>query len=352
VRSLVAPGATSLSASHAATIAGVAAALVIAFTPFRLGSNASRLDVQSIHWLPFALYGVHRYLAIDSRRALFVAAISAIALNLSSIDRMEYSSAAIVLFMLVEIVRLERWQGRVWLELWAAAAGTLVITMVCTLPYLEMERRLGGLARPAGLELFIAMLLALGVGLVSAALVSRWPRYGAAGIAVALVAYLGWMRTTAFPLDQPLASETLAAPPATLAVAAEPSPIYRGVRVLSSDAVVLELPLGDPAYDLRYLFFAATHGRRLINGYAHVIPPGYRALQQVLVNPVLDPDETRKIVAVATHVIVHRAAWSESVATAVARQLTAMGGTVLAQDGDAVLFQMQPTERVTSRQNP
>ena len=305
-----------------------------------------------MHWLPFALYGVHRYLATDSRRALFFAAIAAIALNLSSIDRMAYSSAAIVLFTLIEIVRLKRWQGRVWLELWAGAAGTLVVTMLCTLPYLEMQRHLGGLARSVGLEMLIAMLLALGAGLVSGALVSRWPRAGAVASAVALVVYFGSMRAAAFPLDQPLASETLAAPPATLAVSAEPSPIYRSVRALSSDAILLELPLGDPAYDLRYLFFAATHGRRLINGYAHVVPPGYRALQQVLVNPVLDPDETRKIVAVATHVVVHRAAWSASVGTAVARQLTAMGGTVLAQDGDAVLFQMQPTERVTWRRRP
>ena len=113
--------------------------------------------------------------------------------------------------------------------------------------------------------------------------------------------------------------------------------------------MLLELPLGDPVYDLRYLFFAARHGRRLINGYGHVIPPGYRALQQVLVNPVLDPDETRKAVAIATHVIVHRAAWSEAVGSAVARQLTAMGGTILAQDGDAVLFQMQPSRHVTWR---
>ena len=59
-----------------------------------------------------------------------------------------------------------------------------------------------------------------------------------------------------------------------------------------------------------------------------------------------------KAIAPATHVIVHRGAWPEAVGAAVVRQLTALGGTVLAQDADAVLFQMQPTERITRRQTP
>ena len=151
VRSLAGRDSTAPSAMRAAMIAGVAAAVVIACNPVRLGSNVSRLDVQWVHWLPFALHGVHRYLLIDSRRALLFAAVAAIALNLSSIDRMAYSSAAILLFALVEIVRLKRWQARVWLELWAATAGALLITMICTLPYLEVQSRMGGLARPAGL---------------------------------------------------------------------------------------------------------------------------------------------------------------------------------------------------------
>jgi hypothetical protein len=352
VRSLARHDRADSSPSRPATIAGITAALVIAFNPFRVAGAVNRLDEQSIQWLPFALLAVHRYLETDRRRALLLAALAAIALNLSSIDRLLYGSGLIVVFALVQIVRLQRWQARVWFELWAAGAGVLVVTLICALPYLEMQRLFGAAPRPVGLKVLAAAVLAIGVGLAAGKIASRWPRHGSIAIAVALCAYLGAMRAAPFPLDQPHVSGTLAAPPPTLALNRPSPPIYRELRALSSDALVVELPLGDPAYDLRYLFFAATHARRLMNGYGRVIPPSYRALQQVLLNPVLDPEQTRKAIAPATHVLVHRGAWPEAVGTEVAKQLAAMGGTVVARDGDDVLFQMQPPERVTAWQTP
>jgi hypothetical protein len=352
VRSLTDGDSTDLSVMRAASVAGIAAAVVMSFNPFRLGSAVNRLDVQSIEWLPFALLAIHRYLVSDARRALLLAALAVVGLNLCSIDRMIYGVAAVVAFTVVEIVRSRRWQLRVWLELWAAAAAVVLVTLVSTLPYLEVQRRFRDVPPTDGLAVLLAMVIALVVGLTAKAIALRWPRHGVTAIAFVLAAYLGALKSAGFPIDRPVASETLAPPPQTLGVSDRAPRIYREVRTLSSDAVLLELPLGDPAYDLRYLFFAATHSRRLINGYGRVIPASYRALQQVLVNPALDPEQTRKAIGLATHIILHRGAWPEAVGTAVARQLTGLGATVLAQEDDAVLFQMQPSERVTERQVP
>jgi hypothetical protein len=55
VRSLAGRDSSDSSVMRAATIAGLTAGLLIAFNPLRLGSAVSRLDVQSIQWLPFAL---------------------------------------------------------------------------------------------------------------------------------------------------------------------------------------------------------------------------------------------------------------------------------------------------------
>ena len=171
----------------------------------------------------------------------------------------------------------------------------------------------------------------------------------AAAVTAAILLYLMAVGPGAMPMDRPLATADIVPPPSSLAPSPVVPPVYRAVASLSSDAVVLELPFGDAAYDLRYMFFAASHGRRLVNGYSRVFPPSYRARQQVLENPLLDPERTAQALSVATHVIVHGAAWPDGMRLAIVRQLEALGGTLLERDADTVLFQMRATERVTRR---
>jgi len=52
----------------------------------------------------------------------------------------------------------------------------------------------------------------------------------------------------------------LPAPP-SVSVSAAPA-VYRFVAQLPSSAIVLELPLGEPAFDVRYMFYSTTHWRR------------------------------------------------------------------------------------------
>jgi hypothetical protein len=120
------------------------AAFIAAFNEYRLVYEVAHLHTLSIHFLPFALYALHRYFETDQRRYLAGAAVSLVALNLSSIYYMAYSAPLIAVFALLELMRVARWRSaRVWLELWAAAAFVLVATSPFLLPYMDVQQRLG-----------------------------------------------------------------------------------------------------------------------------------------------------------------------------------------------------------------
>jgi hypothetical protein len=347
VRSIVTGRPSDRSRRRSAFVAGVIAAVLAAFNPLRLHSDVSSLPLLSSQWIPFALWGVHRYLVTDSRRALALGSAALVGQSVSSFASMAGAAPFALLFVIVEAVRFRRWQLRVWLELWTAAAAVAVVTMQVMLPYLEVQRQLTGRLPSAVFSPSLTLFLAMAVGLAGAAIMSRWTRGGAAVVTGALIVYLGYLRAMPIPIDRPLDSADLASPAAILTPSDRLPAMYREVQGLSSDAVLLELPIGDRGYDLRYMFFAAAHGRRLVNGFGEVLPPGYVARHRVLANPLLDPERTVQALAVATHVIVHRAAWPDDRGAAIARQLAALGGALLAQDGDAVLYQMRATERVT-----
>jgi hypothetical protein len=124
--------------------AGTVAAMIATFNQYRLEYSVAHLHTLSIHWLPFALYALHRYFETDRRRFLAGAAAALVALNLSSIYYMAYCAPFVVLFALIDGARLGRLRsGRVWLELWAGAAVVAVVTAPFLLPYMEVQRRLG-----------------------------------------------------------------------------------------------------------------------------------------------------------------------------------------------------------------
>jgi hypothetical protein len=52
---------------------------------------------------------------------------------------------------------------------------------------------------------------------------------------------------------------------------------YRHLLAMPDDTVVMELPFGDSAWDLRYVYYAGLHGKRIVNGYSGYFPDGYRA---------------------------------------------------------------------------
>ena len=53
-------------------------------------------------------------------------------------------------------------------------------------------------------------------------------------------------------------------------------------RFAAGDSVIVELPLGEPAFDVRYMFYSTRHWHRLVNGYRGGVPPSYEQLDEAL----------------------------------------------------------------------
>jgi len=125
-------------------LAGFAAGVFFAFNEYRLSYEVSHLQTLSNHWMPFALLGLHRYIATGSRRALIGGTAALVALNLSAGLHLLYGGPFVAAFVLADLVWHQKTRAlRVWLDLGAAAATTIVLTVPFYLPYLAMQRQLG-----------------------------------------------------------------------------------------------------------------------------------------------------------------------------------------------------------------
>src|SRR5581483_6976777 len=98
----------------------------------------------------------------------------------------------------------------------------------------------------------------------------------------------------------------LAPLPAHVSVS-EASGLYGFVAGLPDDAAIIELPLGEPAFDVRYMLASTRHWKRLVNGYSGGAPPDYQELDLALQDAPAHPDRAwRSLVATrATYVVVH-----------------------------------------------
>ena len=57
------------------------------------------------------------------------------------------------------------------------------------------------------------------------------------------------------------------------------------------DAVVAaEFPFGDPAWELRYVYYSTVHWKRLVNGYSGGFPQSYKVRVARLQRVTEDPD--------------------------------------------------------------
>jgi hypothetical protein len=107
---------------------------------------------------------------------------------------------------------------------------------------------------------------------------------------------------------------------------------------MPADTVVMELPFGDAAWDLRYVYYAGLHGKRIVNGYSGYFPEGYRARAARLASVWQDPAAAWQSVATAgaSHVLVHARAYHSPEDQAILTWLDTMGArrVVAFEDGD------------------
>jgi hypothetical protein len=192
----------------------------------------------------------------------------------------------------------------------------------------------------------VLVLLAVLAG-IGASVVRGVPRVGRALVIAATALFLWQIWPASIPLNGPLPSARLRNPPPEYLTPSTRLPeIYEAVLGLDPSAVIAELPFGDPWYDLRYMFFAATHQRRLMNGYSGFFPRSYIARQRVLADPLARPAAAIDALAGATHIIVHEQAWPEpETGPKVIAWLDSVGAQVVATGDGATLLALSPVRR-------
>ena len=132
----------------------------------------------------------------------------------------------------------------------------------------------------------------------------------------------------------------LALLPDTLAMGDAALPVYRLVAQLPATAVVLELPLGEPAFDVRYMLYAAAHKRALVNGYSGGAPVEYLLLAEALKDILISPEQAWQALASsgATHIVVHEALYEPGRGARISAGLAAHGAREVGVFGDDHVF--------------
>jgi hypothetical protein len=127
----------------------------------------------------------------------------------------------------------------------------------------------------------------------------------------------------------------LAPLPRSVAMGSAAPAVYRFAAQLPDSAVLIELPLGEPAFDIRYMFYSTLHWRRLVNGYSGGAPLQYEVLTESLKDLATRPDRAWQAIAdsTATHAIVHEASYADEGGMRVSAWLRAGGAREVASFG-------------------
>jgi hypothetical protein len=159
-----------------------------------------------------------------------------------------------------------------------------------------------GVRVPARYAMVAGVFLAIAAGFGARGLQRRW-----GSIALPVAALLVVADGAAMPLAMNHTwAGTEAAPPARIYPAADAPPVYRDVKALPDGSVIAEFPFGDPAWEIRAVYYAAIHGKPIVNGYSGAFPPGYRRRMAALQRFKEDGELAWQalLAAKTTHVIV------------------------------------------------
>ncbi len=124
---------------------------------------------------------------------------------------------------------------------------------------------------------------------------------------------------------------------------ADVPPVYGFVSTLPASAAIVELPLGEPAFDVRYMFYSTTHWRPLVNGYSGGGPAAYERLDQTLQDALTRPDPAWQalVASQASYAIVHEAFYAEDRGPRVSQWLRSHGAQELAVFGSDRIFRIR-----------
>jgi hypothetical protein len=135
----------------------------------------------------------------------------------------------------------------------------------------------------------------------------------------------------------------LAPLPASVAIGSAAPEVYRFLATLPSSTVLMELPLGEPAFDVRYMFYSTLHWKRLVNGYSGGAPQQYEMLTESLKDLATRPDRAWQAIAdsTATHAVVHEGSYTNGGGRRLSTWLRAHGALEIAAFGTDHVFALR-----------
>jgi hypothetical protein len=197
-----------------------------------------------------------------------------------------------------------------------------------------------GLRVPARFNMIAVLMLAV-LGGYGAAAVSRW-RWATPALVLLTTAFFAESLVRPFPINGLGTLRDYATPEARVYRPARAPAVYR--RLAQESGVVLaELPLGQPDYDIRAMFYSVVHDARLLNGYSGFFPPHYGLLALTLSDVpshAMSAWDTLRSGGVS-HVIVHEAAWLDDRGPRTTAALKALGAAEIFRDGSDVILRLQ-----------
>jgi hypothetical protein len=167
------------------------------------------------------------------------------------------------------------------------------------------------------------------------------PRTGLLVVALVWLLCLAEARVSPFVVNGAGPVAGFNAPEPRLRTGAEVPPVYRAVATQPSDAVLAELPLGQPDFDVRAMYYSTFHWRKLLNGYSGLVPPHYGRLVAALGRVGEQPKEAWAELKAsgATLVLVHEGAYLGDEGRRLSAALRDRGARELFRDGtDALLM--------------
>ena len=195
-----------------------------------------------------------------------------------------------------------------------------------------------GLRVPARFAMIVVLMLSVLASFGAAVIARR--RYGVVALAVLAAAFLFEAGASPFVVDGMSPIRGFAMPPAHLERPARAPEVYKAVGGLPADAVLADLPLGQPDYDLRAMYYSIDRWRPILNGYSGFFPLHYGrtivALNEIPRHPDISVAMLRELGA--THVIVHENAYLDTEGRDTTTTLRNAGATETFRDGADVLL--------------
>ena len=135
--------------------------------------------------------------------------------------------------------------------------------------------------------------------------------------------------------------------PATLTLEPAAAETYEFVAALPAASAIVELPLGEPAFDVRYMLYSTRHWKPLVNGYSGGAPDDYGALNQSLQDLWTRPERAWNALSVsgATHAIVHEQFYGGDRGPRVSAWLRSNGAVEVAAFGSNRVFALHTTPK-------